>query len=98
MIEAYEETRDGINAYKALAEKHEMVGPVKRASLQRQLNDDRLGDGEDPDAFCGRLESYRRQLGYLGKEFDHEFLLLLLVLICLSLIVSLQPCLIPRRT
>ena len=75
MIEAYEDTRDGISAYKALVEKHEMVGPVKRASLQRQLNDDRLGDDEDPDAFCGRLESYRRQLGYLGKEFDDEFLL-----------------------
>jgi len=74
-VEAYEGTRGGVSAYKALAEKHEVVGPVKRATLQRQLSGGRLGGGEGPGAFCGRLESYRRQLGHLGKEFGGEFLL-----------------------
>lgn len=75
IVMQYDDTSDGRAAWQALCGKYELDGSVQSAVLQGKLINDKLGDGEDPDAYFIRIEKARRQLKSLGMEITDAMLL-----------------------
>ena len=66
--------RNGVAAWRALAEKFERKGAAQKAQLSTGLFTDTLRSGEEPDEFFVRMEERQQRLGGMGFKVSDEVL------------------------
>lgn len=74
-MRSFEETMDGSAAYRALVVKYELAGMVRKTDLHRELVNDFIRAGEDPDAYFRRIEDVQRQLREHGVPIKDQSML-----------------------
>lgn len=76
----YESSRNGKEAWLKLLNKFEHVGTIGKATLQSEMIQCRMKDGEDPDEYFQRVESIQARLVELGEVAMPDSLMLGIVL------------------
>ena len=68
------EAGKGQRAWQALKDKYEHTGKVGRVEVQRELMEATMSEGDDPDVFLAKMESYQRKLEELKQPLSDETL------------------------